>query len=123
MRRNDDAWVPVDLFGLGGRRYCPCAEDERGGFGSCDRRPGRARRRVPDIVGTPTYGEEELKAFLDSNSGDIASLVANGVRSDAAQSLTAPQKVEANNNTGSLSLVQSGDPDANLVTVFEAGLA
>ena len=66
---------------------------------------------------------EELKAFLDSNSGDIASLVANRVRFDAAQSLTALQKAQANTNIGSLSLAQAGDPDANLVTVFETGLA
>jgi len=65
---------------------------------------------------------QELKAFLDSNSGDIASLVANRLRFDAAQSLTAPQKVQGNANLGSAALVDTGNLDTNLVTVFEAGL-
>ena len=65
----------------------------------------------------------ELKAFLDSNSGDIASLVANRLRFDAAQTLTGPQKAQGNANLGSAALADTGNLDANLVTTFETGLA
>lgn len=68
---------------------------------------------------------KELEDLFASTGADLSALttaLGNRVRFDAAQSLTAPQKVTANANMGSLSLVQSGDPDTNLVTVFEAGL-
>lgn len=68
---------------------------------------------------------QELKDLLDGAETDLTSLttaLGNRLRFDAAQSLTAPQKVQVNTNAGSLSLVQSGDPDTNLVAVFEAGL-
>lgn len=68
---------------------------------------------------------QELKGLLDGATGDLSALttaLGNRLRFDAVQSLTAPQKVQVNANAGSLSLVQSGDPDTNLVAVFEAGL-
>jgi hypothetical protein len=65
----------------------------------------------------------ELKAFIDSSAGDITALVANRLRFDAPQTLTTPQKVQVNENAGSLSLVQSGDPETNLVNIFQTGLA
>lgn len=68
---------------------------------------------------------KELEDLFASTGADLSALttaLGNRVRFDAAQSLTAPQKVTANANMGSLSLVQSGDPDTNLVSVFEAGL-
>ncbi len=68
---------------------------------------------------------KELEDLLTTSGSDLAALttaMGNRVRFDAAQALTAPQKVQANANMGSLSLVQSGDPDANLVAIFEAGL-
>lgn len=68
---------------------------------------------------------DELAAALgdDANfAATVTTALGNRVRFDAAQSLTAPQKVQANANTGSLSLVQAGDPDANLVAAFETGL-
>lgn len=52
-----------------------------------------------------------------------AAALGNRVRFDAAQTLTAPQKVTANANMGSLSLVDSGDPDTDFVAVVTAGLA
>ena len=67
----------------------------------------------------------ELAAALgdDPNfAATTATALGNRVRFDAAQTLTAPQKVQANANAGSLSLVQSGDPETNFVTTFESGL-
>lgn len=68
---------------------------------------------------------QELKGLLDGATGDLSALttaLGNRVRFDAAQSLTAAQKIQANANAGSLSLADAGNPDTNLVTIFEAGL-
>lgn len=65
---------------------------------------------------------EDLFASTGADLSGITTALGNRVRFDAVQALTAPQKVQANTNMGSLSLVQSGDPDTNLVAVFEAGL-
>lgn len=68
---------------------------------------------------------QELKDLLDGAETDLTALttaLGNRLRFDAAQTLTAPQKVQGNAKLGSLSLVQAGDPDTNLVAVFEAGL-
>ena len=64
---------------------------------------------------------------LDSaNDADVASLITqmgNRLRFDAAQTLTAPQKVQGNANLGSVSLVQFGDPAHSYRTVLLAALA
>ncbi|MFN3930854.1 MAG: hypothetical protein ACK4JY_03810 [Brevundimonas sp.] len=68
---------------------------------------------------------KELEDLFASSSADLTSIttaLGNRLRFDAAQALTAPQKVQVNANAGSLSLVDAGNPDTNLVTVFEAGL-
>lgn len=65
---------------------------------------------------------EDLFASTGADLSGITTALGNRVRFDAVQTLTAPQKATANANAGSLSLVQSGDPDTNLVAVFEAGL-
>ncbi|WP_312084690.1 hypothetical protein [Brevundimonas sp.] len=68
---------------------------------------------------------QELKGLLDGATGDLSALttaLGNRVRFDAAQSLTAAQKIQGNANLGSLSLADAGNPDTNLVTIFEAGL-
>lgn len=68
---------------------------------------------------------KELEDALAGSAGELTALttaLGNRVRFDAAQALTAQQKAQANTNMGSLSLVQSGDPDTNLVAIFEAGL-
>lgn len=65
---------------------------------------------------------EDLFAATGADLSGITTALGNRVRFDAAQSLTAPQKVTANTNMGSVSLVQLGDPDTNYVTIFEAGL-
>lgn len=65
---------------------------------------------------------EDLFASTGADLSGITTALGNRVRFDAAQSLTAPQKVQANANMGSLSLADAGNPDTNLVAVLEAGL-
>lgn len=68
---------------------------------------------------------QELKDLLDGAETDLTSLttaLGNRLRFDAAQTLTAAQKVQVNANAGSAALVDTGNLDTNLVTVFEAGL-
>lgn len=59
---------------------------------------------------------------LDLDLAGFLTNISNRLRFDMAQTLTAPQKAQVCANAGALSLVQSGDPDTNFVTVFEAGL-
>lgn len=73
---------------------------------------------------------QELVTYFNgldtANDSDVASLVtaiANRLRFDTAQTLTAPQKVQANANLGSLSLVDFGDPAHSYKNVFLAALA
>lgn len=57
----------------------------------------------------------------DASSGAaMATAIANRVRFDDAQVLTDPQKVQVNANIGGLSLVQSGDPEQDLVAAYVA---
>lgn len=68
---------------------------------------------------------KELEDLFATTGADLSALttaLGNRVRFDAAQTLTAGQKVQANANIGSLSLADAGNPDTNLVTIFEAGL-
>jgi hypothetical protein len=68
---------------------------------------------------------DELAAALgdDANfAATITTALGNRLRFDAVQTLTAPQRVQGNANLGSASLVDIGNPDANLVTTFETGL-
>jgi len=73
---------------------------------------------------------QELVTYFNgldtSNDADVSALVTalgNRVRFDAAQTLTAPQKAQANANIGSLSLVDFGDPAHSYKNVFTASLA
>ncbi len=68
---------------------------------------------------------QELATLIGDNADGVAGIntaLGNRLRFDAAQSLSGPQRVQGNANLGSLSLVQAGDPETNLVTTFEAGL-
>lgn len=68
---------------------------------------------------------KELETFLADQETDLSAFttaLGNRVRFDAVQTLTAAQKVQANANIGSASLVDTGNLDTNLVSVFEAGL-
>lgn len=81
-----------------------------------------------DILGGagPTVDTlKELADLLAGSTSDVAALttaLGNRVRFDAAQSLTAPQKVQANSNIGSVSLVQFGDPAHSYRDTFLAAL-
>ncbi len=73
---------------------------------------------------------QELVTYFNgldtANDADVASLltaVGKRVRFDAAQSLTAPEKVQANANMGSVSLVDFGDPAHSYKTVLITALA
>ena len=82
-----------------------------------------------DILGGagPTVDTlKELADLLAGSSSDVAALttaLGNRVRFDAAQSLTAPQKAQANSNIGSVSLVQFGDPTHSYRDVLLAALS
>lgn len=72
---------------------------------------------------------DTLKELADALGDDanfsttISTALAARLQFDAAQTLSAPQKVQGNANLGSLSLVQSGDPATDFVAVVTAGLA
>lgn len=73
---------------------------------------------------------QELVVYFEGldteNDAAIAALVTsmgNRLRFDAAQTLTAPQKVQGNDNLGSVSLVAFGDPAHSYRTVLLAALA
>ena len=66
---------------------------------------------------------KELADELTSQGSAAAALttaVGNRVRYDAAQSLDNTQKAQARTNIGALSTVELGDPDTNLVSVYNA---
>lgn len=69
---------------------------------------------------------KEIADILASSGSDVAALttaLGKRVRFDAAQTLTAPEKVQVNANIGSVSLAQFGDPAATYRDVFLAALA
>lgn len=68
---------------------------------------------------------KELEDLFATSSADLTAIttaLGNRVRFDAAQTLTAPQKAQANANIGSVSLAQLGDPDTDLVAILQAAL-
>ena len=86
-----------------------------------------------ELLGGAGAAFDSLKELADlitaSDIDDDAALAAlmtavgNRVRFDAVQTLTGPQKVQANTNMGSVSLAQFGDPAATYRDVFLAALA
>lgn len=82
-----------------------------------------------DILGGagPTVDTlKEIADILATSGSDVAALttaLSKRVRFDAAQTLTAPEKIQANANIGSVSLAQFGDPAATYRDVFLAALA
>lgn len=68
---------------------------------------------------------DELAAALgdDANfAATITTALGNRVRVDAAQTLTAAQKIQARANIDALSVTEIGDPDTNFVSTFNSGL-
>lgn len=71
-----------------------------------------------------TLGEIATALGNDASlSATLTTAVGNRVRYDAAQTLTAPQKVQANANMGSLSLVDAGNVDVDLVALYTTAKA
>ena len=81
---------------------------------------------VSDLVGGAGAALDTLKELADALGNDpsfattIATQIANRVRFDDAQVLTAPQKAQACDNIGAASLVAIGDPDRDLVAAYVA---
>lgn len=68
----------------------------------------------------------ELAAAIsdDANfASTVTTALGNRLRFDAAQVLTAPQKVQGNTNLGSASLVDTGTLDTDFVAVFNTAVA
>lgn len=72
-------------------------------------------KEIADLLSASDTADDNALAALTT-------AVANRVRFDAAQTLDSTQKQQANDNIGSLSLVQFGDPTHSYKTVFEAAL-
>jgi len=66
---------------------------------------------------------QDLLAAQDTDDAAVLTALGNRVRFDAAQTLTAAQKQQANTNMGSASLAQIGDPEVDLVEVYNAAVA
>lgn len=68
---------------------------------------------------------KEISDYLAANDtavGGLTSALANRVRVDAAQTFTEPQKLQGRNNLDVYSKTEIGNPETNLVSVFEAAL-
>jgi len=73
-------------------------------------------KEIADLLTSSDTADDNAIAALTTALG-------NRVRFDAAQTLTAGEKVQANANIGSVSLVQFGDPAHSYRDVFLAALA
>lgn len=70
---------------------------------------------------------QELSVLINDSATDaevatLTTAIGNRVRYDAAQSLTAPQALQARSNIGAVAAADVGDTAVNLVATFEAGL-
>lgn len=71
-----------------------------------------------------TFAEVAAQLAADESAASaLATAVGFRVRFDAAQTLTAPQKVQANANMGSAALVDTGDLSRDLVAVYTTAKA
>ena len=81
---------------------------------------------VSGLVGGAGAALDTLKELADALGNDpsfattIATQIANRVRYDEAQVLTAPQKAQACDNIGAASLVATGDLDRDFSAVYTA---
>lgn len=68
---------------------------------------------------------KEISDYISGNDtavGAITTALANRVRVDAAQAFTEPEKLQARSNIDVYSKTEIGNPETNLVSVFEAAL-
>ena len=81
---------------------------------------------VSDLVGGAGAALDTLKELADALGNDpsfattIATQIANRVRFDGVQVLTAPQKAQACDNIGAASLVVTGDLDRDFAAAYTA---
>lgn len=81
---------------------------------------------ISDLVGGAGAALDTLKELAAALGNDpsfattIATQIANRVRFDEAQTLTAPQKAQACDNIGAASLVATGDLDRDFSAVYTA---
>lgn len=83
---------------------------------------------VAGIVDSAGSDLDTLKELGDALGNDkdfgvsVNAALGNRVRYDAAQTLTAGQKIQATDNIGAATVLQVGDTTTNFVTTFNAGL-
>ena len=81
---------------------------------------------VSDLVGGAGAALDTLKELADALGNDpsfattLATQIANRVRYDEAQVLTAPQKAQACDNIGAASLAVTGDLDRDFAAAYTA---
>lgn len=84
------------------------------------------KNELTDGVGAALDTLAELAAALNDDpnfAATIAAEIANRVRYDAAQTLTAPQQAQARANIGALGAVEIGNPDHDFVADYTAAKA
>ena len=84
------------------------------------------KNELTDGAGAALDTLAELAAALGNDpnfAATIAAEIANRVRFDAAQTLTAPQQAQARANIGAQSAAAIGDPDRDLVADYTAAKA
>ena len=84
--------------------------------------------KIADLVNGSPGALDTLKELADSLGGDpnfsttVSTALGNRIRVDAAQAFTEPQKAQGRANIDVYSKTEIGDPETNLVAVFEAAL-
>ena len=84
------------------------------------------KNELTDGAGAALDTLAELAAALNDDpnfAATIAAEIANRVRYDAAQTLTAPQQAQARANIGALGAVEIGNPDHDFVADYTAAKA
>ena len=84
------------------------------------------KNELTDGAGAALDTLAELAAALGNDpnfAATIAAEIANRVRYDAAQTLTAPQQAQARANIGALGAVEIGNPDHDFVADYTAAKA
>ena len=92
-------------------------------FDSIEAAKAAIKNEIINGAGATLDTLNELAAALNNDPSfatTIATQIANRVRFDAAQALTAPQKAQACGNIGAASLVATGDLDRDFAAAYTA---
>jgi len=95
---------------------------------SSSKTDGQISAAVAALVNSSPAALDTLKELADALGGDanfattVNTALGNRVRFDAAQTLTAPQQVQARANIGAIAAADVGNPDTDFVTLFESSL-